>query len=206
MSRAISIDKITESALDGIDESMKLYQKWSGGEWLWNAPEYLITVKVAENIANINGNKYITLEDNVDYILDLANAKGQGRISEKIRKNGRSDIVLWWADGTPRAIIEVKNAVYKLDKITHDIDRIRNILKRKKSNSTIQFGLIAFYIDRNYKTGNAKEKVEDKIYKIKEDIVENYKDLTCELSFREKDIFKDDTNAWSSVVFLLKVK
>jgi hypothetical protein len=38
MSNAISMDKIIESTLNGIDESMSVYQEWSGGEWLWNAP------------------------------------------------------------------------------------------------------------------------------------------------------------------------
>ena len=108
MSKAISIEKIIEATLDGIDESMNIYQKWSGGEWLWNAPEYLITVKIAENIANLDGNKYITLEDNVDYILDVSNAKIKGQISDLARTNGRSDIVLWWAGGTPRAILKQK--------------------------------------------------------------------------------------------------
>ncbi|RLA63361.1 MAG: hypothetical protein DRQ78_06980 [Epsilonproteobacteria bacterium] len=206
MSKAISIDKIIESTLDGIDESMNVYQEWSGGEWLWNAPEYLITIKIAENIASIEGSKYITLEDNVDYVLDLARAKGQGKVSGKARTNGRSDIVLWWANGTPRAIVEVKNSVFRLDKIAHDIDRIREILKRKKSKSTLQFGLISFYIDRGYKTGNAKENVESKIYKIFDEIKEKYSDMTCKLAFREKEIYKDDTDAWSSVVFLLRVK
>ena len=137
MSKAISIDKIIEATLDGIDESMDIYQKWSGGEWLWNAPEYLITVKIAENIANLDGNKYITLEDNVDYILDVSNAKGKGQVSDLTRKNGRSDIVLWWAGGRPRAIIEVKNTVFRLDKIAKDIDRIQEILKRKKIDSSL---------------------------------------------------------------------
>jgi hypothetical protein len=206
MSKAISIEKIIEATLDGIDESMNIYQKWSGGEWLWNAPEYLITVKIAENIANLDGNKYITLEDNVDYILDVSNAKTKGQISDLARTNGRSDIVLWWAGGTPRAIIEVKNAVFRLDKISQDIDRIQEVLKSKKLDTSLQFGLIAFYIDRGYKSGNAKENIQKRIYKIYSEIKEAYPDLSCELSFREKDIIKNDNDAWSSVVFLLKVK
>jgi len=206
MSKAISIDKIIESTLDGIDESMNVYQEWSGGEWLWNAPEYLITVKIAENIAKTKTKKYITLEDNVDYVLNLSNAKGQGKVSEKTRTNGRSDIVLWWADGTPRAIIEVKNSVFRLDKISHDIERIREVLKRKKSNNTLQFGLIAFYIDREYKGGDAKEKIEKRIYQIYNEIKEQYSDISCELAFREKDIINDNQDAWASVVFLLKIK
>jgi len=205
MSNAISIDKVIESTLNGIDESMNLYQEWSGGEWLWNAPEYLITVKIAENIANIQGSKYITLEDNVDYILDVANAKGQGRIPEEIRKNGRSDIVLWWADETPRAVIEVKNSVFRLGKISGDIDRIQEILKRKKANNTLQFGLIAFYIDNNYKSGNAQIKIEEKIKKIHNEMKKQYPDLSCKLFYRIQES-NDEYNAWSSVVFLLKIK
>ncbi|MEA1880285.1 MAG: hypothetical protein U9N11_06555 [Campylobacterota bacterium] len=205
MSKAISIDKIIESTLDGIDESMEIYQKWSGGEWLWNAPEYLITVKIAENIAKINGSKYITLEDNVDYILDVSNAKNKGQVSDLARANGRSDIVLWWAGGTPRAIIEVKNAVFGLDKISQDIDRIQEVLKSEQLDTSLQFGLIAFYIDRGYKTGNAKENVQKRIYKIFNEIKEQYPDMFCKLDFRKKEIIKDDNDAWASVVFLLKV-
>jgi len=206
MSKAISIEKIIEATLDGIDESMNVYQKWSGGEWLWNAPEYLITVKIAENIANLDGNKYITLEDNVDYILDVSNAKAKGEISDLARTNGRSDIVLWWARGTPRAIIEVKNAVFRLDKIAQDIDRIQEVLKSKKLDTSLQFGLIAFYIDRGYKNGNAQENVQKRIYKIHSEIKDVYPDLSCELSFRKKDIINNDNDAWASVVFLLKIK
>lgn len=208
MSNAISIDKIIESTLDGIDESMEVYQKWSGGEWLWNAPEYLITVKIAENIAKINGSKYITLEDNVDYILDISNAKdkGKGQVSDLARGNGRSDIVLWWASGIPRAIIEVKNAVFRLDKIAQDIDRIQEVLKSQQLDSSLQFGLIAFYIDRGYKTGNAKENIQKRIYKIYNEIKERYPDMSCKLAFREKEIIRNNNDAWSSVVFLFKVK
>jgi len=206
MSKAISIEKIIESTLNGIDESVEVYKKWSGGEWLWNAPEYLITVKIAENIANIDGSKYITLEDNVDYILDVSNTKGKGEVSDSARANGRSDIVLWWANGTPRAIIEVKNAVFRLDKITQDIDSIQEVLKSEKLNTSLQFGLIAFYIDRGYKTGNAKENIEQRIYKIHSEIKQLYPDITCKLAFRPKEIIKNDNDAWSSVVFLLRMK
>jgi len=206
MSNAISIDKIIESTLDGIDESMEVYQKWSGGEWLWNAPEYLITVKIAEKIANLDGSKYITLEDNVDYILDLSNDKGRAEVSDSARGNGRSDIVLWWANRKPRAIIEVKNAVFRLNKIAKDIDRIQEVLKNKKLNTSLQFGIIALYIDRGYKTGNAKEKIKEKIDKIHNEIKHKYPDISCKLKFREKEIINNNNDAWASVVFLLKMK
>ena len=199
MSKAISRERIVEACLDGIEESSKLYREWSGDEWLWNAPEYLITVKIADQISTIEGNKFITLEDNVDYILSEAKAKGRGRISEDIRANGRSDIVLWYANGFPRAIIEVKNSVYGIGKIEKDIVRIQDILNRKKNKSKIEFGIVTFYIDRGYKKGKAKSKVIKKIESIYKDIDSDM----CDLYYRVHSE-NDDLDAWGSVCILFK--
>lgn len=38
----IKRNKIIKATLDGIDESMNVYQTWSDGEWLLKAPEYFI--------------------------------------------------------------------------------------------------------------------------------------------------------------------
>jgi len=198
----ISKKNIIESTLNGIDESMNIYQEWSDGEWLWNAPEYFIVVKIAENISKLYGKKYITLEDNVETILNIAKAKGSK--SDVVRKNGRFDIVVWGERGRPRVIIEVKNSVYRKGKIEEDIRRIKEVLKRKKSKSTIEFGLIAFYVDRTYKTKNAKQKIEDKVNSLFEEIKEGNKDINFEIFFRGNEIIKDDTDAWASVVIVMQ--
>jgi len=193
---------IIKSTLDGIDESMNIYQAWSDGEWLLKAPEYFITVKIAENISKLYGIKYITLEDNVKSILNLAKAKGT--TSNISRKNGRFDIVVWGKNGRPRVIIEVKKYVYRVGKIQEDIQRIREVLKRKKSKSTIEFGLIAFYTSRTYNAKNAKQKLADKMTTMLEEIKEQNNDITFEMFFRGHEIIKDDTDAWASVVILMQ--
>jgi len=198
----ITEKNIIESTLNGIDESMNVYREWSDGEWLWNAPEYLIVVKIAENISKLYGKKYITLEDNVETILNIA--KAQGSTSNVTRRNGRFDIVIWGEKGRPRVIIEVKNSVYRKAKIEEDIKRIKEVLKRKKSKSTIEFGLIAFYVDRGYKTKNAKRKVEEKMSSLFKEIKEENDDISFEMFFRGNEIIKDDTDAWASVVILMK--
>ena len=116
MSKVIEIEKVAKITCKAIVESKKIYEKWSDGEWLWNAPEYLLTIKIAESIREQYRKNCLTLEDNVDYILDSANAKGRGRVANDIRKNGRSDIVLW-EKRQPKVIIEVKNSVYGYKKI-----------------------------------------------------------------------------------------
>ncbi len=201
----ISRNKIIKATLDGIETSVELYQKWSGGEWVCNAPEYLLTVKIAESIAieieNIGAKELITLEDNLDYLLGLADAKGKGSISNKVRKNGRCDISVWREDEKPKALIEVKNSVFSLRKITSDINRIKEVLKRKTSKSTFEFGLIAFYIDRHYESGNAKNKIREQAKKIFEQAKNLHKDINFKFHYREETTTLKDTDAWASVVF-----
>jgi len=193
---------IIESTLNGIDESMNVYQEWSDGEWLLHAPEYFIVVKIAENISKLYGKKYITLEDNVETILNIAKAKGSK--SNVIRKNGRFDIVIWGRKGRPRVIIEVKNSVYRKSKIEEDIKRIKEVLQRKKSNSTIEFGLIAFYVSREYKTKKAKQRLEEKMNSLFKEIKEEHNDISFEMFFRGSEIIQDNTYAWASVVILMQ--
>lgn len=205
MSKSISIKKLAEATLNGIDESMELYKKWSGGEWLCNAPEYLITVKIAENIANYEGDELITMEDKVDYVLDLSEATEKGRKPNALRKNGRIDIVIWNKDETPRIIIEVKNNVYRLSKISKDIIRIYQMLKRNKNNSTLEYGIIAFYMSRHYERGNAKEKLKKQLTKIINDFKNEFDDISYDEKIGDIVELNDKKDAWVSVALVLKV-
>ncbi|MCT7579294.1 hypothetical protein [Aliarcobacter butzleri] len=200
----ITKKELIDTTLSAIIDSHETYLEWSGNEWLWNAPEYLLTVKIAEKLANINKNKFITLEDNVKKTLDNAGSKGQGKISSKIRANGRFDIVLWWAKGDPRAIIEVKHRVYKFANIEEDIIRIIETIKRKSSESSIKYGLVAFYMSEFYKN-NAKDKLSNKInnlFKQTENIVSK-NELSVEKHI--EGIYCDnDQDVYSAIVFLIK--
>jgi hypothetical protein len=59
MPRQIPVSKIVQATLDGFMEAQRVYKEWSGGYWLWQAPEYLITSTVAKNIAALEGAKYM---------------------------------------------------------------------------------------------------------------------------------------------------
>lgn len=63
-------EELISNTLSAIVDTHETYLEWSGNEWLWNAPEYLLTVKIAEKIANIDKNKFVTLEDNVEKTLN----------------------------------------------------------------------------------------------------------------------------------------
>ncbi|ADV46182.1 hypothetical protein [Nitratifractor salsuginis] len=202
MSRAVSTSRIVDACLDGIRQSFEEYEEWSGGCWLGKAPEYLLTVNIAKELAMIDGSKYITLEDNVKKTLKNANANLKGRQSGYMRQNGRADIVVWWGNYIPRGIIEVKHRVYKFNSFSADIDRIIEILKKE---SDIQFGISTFYIS-NYYSGNAEEKMDNRIKTLYEQTKDYLNEFAPQLKIKlEYDIFpdEDDCNVWASVAILM---
>jgi len=175
----ISRDEILKACIDGIERSFNEYLEWSYNEWLWNAPEYLLTVNISKKLWKIKKDvKFITLEDNVKNTLKNANAAIKGKLKSTVRGDGRSDIVFWWGKGTPRGIIEVKNAIYRKKHIQEDLDRIYGILEKE---SDIEFGVITFYIDRHFKNGNAKIKLEKRI---KEEFEEKIKNEASNKGFK----------------------
>jgi len=197
----IGKDEILDKCINGIKKSFKEYLKWSDDEWLWNAPEYLITVNIAKELSAIEGAKFITLEDNIKKTLKTANAKIKGKLSKNIRPDGRSDIVLWWGKGTPRGIIEVKNAIYRKDNLEDDLNRIYGLLKK---SSDIEFGITTFYIDRNYKNGNATKTLETRI---NNEFIEKIKIEVLSQNFkykpRYKKILSDENNSAFAVALMI---
>lgn len=159
MSKAIPKKTIVDAAINGIISAQKDYYVWADF-WLWQAPEYFLTVKIAESLAELEGRKYITLENSVKGALSDASAVGAGRKHSKLRHTGRYDILLWWGMGTPRAPIEVKNQVTRYETISEDIERIKNTLRQKSGDNDFEFGLMAFYSSTS-QAKTLKTKLED---------------------------------------------
>lgn len=42
MSNVLPIKTVTKNILEGIKKAEKDYREWSGDDWLWRAPEYLL--------------------------------------------------------------------------------------------------------------------------------------------------------------------
>ena len=61
----IEIEDVVEKTLSGIAKAQKDYEDWSGGYWLWKAPEYMLTMYIARAIRTIPGSHCLTLEDKV---------------------------------------------------------------------------------------------------------------------------------------------
>jgi hypothetical protein len=146
---------IVDSCLDGIKKAFEDYYQITGGkdcgEWLWNAPEYFITVRIFDEIKRKITSSSLTLEDNVDYLLQNA-GKRKGRDPKKLRKSGRVDIAVWNKSCEPVGFIEVKHRVYgKSESVSSDLERIVESLNKAIS---LEFGALTFYLDKKLKNAD----------------------------------------------------
>lgn len=204
MPRQIPISKVVKATLDGFKEAQRSYEKWSDGSWLWEAPEHLISSIVAKNIAVLEGSKYVTLEHGATSALENAGAKGKGRLHKNIREKGKVDILFWWGDGSPRAVIEIKNQIYGREQYEKDIKRISAFLDRKNEESSLQFGLFAFYESADEgKRKSAHDKVTDSINKVYENSCEILGD-SYEVFLHKTKIHEIDNSAWAAACLLIK--
>ena len=62
---------VIKKTLSGIAKAQRDYEAWSGGSWLWEAPEYMLTVYIAKELWTIPGSKYLTLESHVRRTLKI---------------------------------------------------------------------------------------------------------------------------------------
>ena len=158
------MDVVVNRSLAGISEAQKHYDYWTGGYSLWQAPEYMLTTYIARHISAIDVSPfYLTLENNVEDGINEAGGLGRGKLREDLRPGGRFDILIWWGNGTPRAILEVKNRVIGFSNIQDDVSRICATLSR---SNTIRCGFIAYYSSHskpNSKRKSAKDRVIERV-------------------------------------------
>nr|WP_294864469.1 hypothetical protein [uncultured Pseudogulbenkiania sp.] len=207
MTGRISRNAIAQKALAGMEKAHEQYVQWSGGFWLQNAPEYLATVNIAQEIGGLAGTKYITLEHKPREVLAEAGAIGRGRLHRDIRVDGRFDLVVWWASGRPRMPIEVKLQVTGIGKILDDVKRIGKVVERKADLTTIQSGLIVYYTSLNDHKSGVRTAVE-KIAEYNTQILQDARTVlgsTCLVTqVKPQKIHTDYKSAWAASGLLIQ--
>jgi hypothetical protein len=206
MQRSVSRTAIMNASIQGICNAQRDYAAWSGGLWLWEAPEYLSGTYVAQEIAKVAGKQgpwFLTMENSTRKAIKDAGT-GNGRMHSKIRPNGRFDLLLWSGKDEPRAPIEIKCQVTNFEIIRADIERLNKVIHRKKSDSSIQFGLSVFYTSTYAKTGPAaKAKIADRV----KELVKKTKMIVgpeTKVIVKTSVIKVEDISAWQAVAIALK--
>ncbi|GAB3091434.1 hypothetical protein [Lysobacter terrae] len=148
---------------DGGLRTARLFDKATGGCRLDQACEYLLTAGIFERLAQRHKGA-VLLEVPVRSANKEASAVPRGRPSKKGRTNGRYDLVHYWANGKPRAVIEVKSPIRNAVRGSFDGDlaRISRTLTAS-AQSSYQFGALVFFATKDYssKCSEMREKRRD---------------------------------------------
>ena len=204
----LPIDDVIGKTLRGIGRAHRDYADWTGGEWLWNAPEYMTTVYVAREIRTTKGYEYyLTLEYSAGQTIRDAGGIGRGRVSHDSRLGGKFDVVLYRANGAPRVVIEVKKQVRSFTQLKQDARRVRDAL-RNPSN-TIRCGLLAFYTSckvNDTRDSSARDRIREILNNVDRDAQEYLKNgpTRVKSSMRRGRITVDRESAW--VAALLRME
>lgn len=129
--------RFQNACIKGVRSAFRKHHKFTGGYSLKQAPEAFIQGEIASALSKVA--RYVTLESSVQTLLVEAGAELRG----KQPRNGRVDLAVWWANGTPRFVIEIKK-VYSKDSISADAKRLRQVLGR---GGTSREGIVVVYSD-----------------------------------------------------------
>lgn len=148
MSRGFDTKRVPGWVLDGIESAFTDWMEMSG-EWLKTAPEYLLTVRVAQTLQSTipAGKRTLLMEPHVAKTLDDAGGIQRGPKATKLRAGGRFDIVLGHGNGRPRTVIEMKNPLWTpMGKAAlNDLHRISRALLQGRAKTQLLSGVFAFY-------------------------------------------------------------
>lgn len=201
---------IIEKTLSGICKAQKDYKDWSGGWWVWQTHEYVLTVYIVKEImkgvakSGRPGSMYLKIEEKVQEVITAAGGAGSGRISQKARVSGRVDITLLKADGeSPRALIEVKRQVESCSNIRDGTSRI--CLALRNEENSLEFCLMAFYTSRRRKrtdSNGARVAIEERFEEIT-DGVRSFLGKKYDLGSCYRVVGNDD-DAWAACVLQIR--
>lgn len=199
------MNDIVQKTLAGISEAQKKYEYWTGGRWLWEAPEYMVTTYIAKHIADIEDKTfYLTLEHKVRDAIKAARNNGKlpvGQPLKHLRLKGKFDVLVWWANDTPRAVIEVKKKVARFSDIEADVSRICAILNIP--DTSFRCGFIAYYTSKYDKHGLAKDLVNDRVKEVAKDVKLFANQNGMKFKRYSGKVKGDDSDAWT--VEVLKI-
>ncbi|MBF0324701.1 hypothetical protein [Magnetospirillum moscoviense] len=140
----LKADKIVSAVLAGVVEARHTYAAWTanGGYFSW-APEYLITVSVAQAVWDWCAPLTVWPEFPLgDAARDSAPAGPGAPGRAWLDGNRRVDLLIYRGGSRPHAVVEIKRNVDGWGRISGDLDRMRSLLAGE--GGSFQLGVVAF--------------------------------------------------------------
>lgn len=133
---------VIEATLRAIATAQRDYERWSGGDWLWAAPEYMATTAIARALHRLDQVRYVTMEGNVRQAMENAGGNLVGRPNSRLNLEGWFDVVAWNTRG-PRGLIEAKTTVSGYSQLAGDVQKLKTALAKAQD---IRWGLVAYFV------------------------------------------------------------
>ena len=133
----MSTKEIASAGVRGVHAAVRQYGRLSGDASLRRTPESFIRDNIAKAIRKVT--RRVTIEAPVYATLQHAGAELRG--APPRNRMGRIDIVAWWENRAPRALVEVKK-LYQRNALAADVRRLRQLVGRGGATRT---GLIVAY-------------------------------------------------------------
>lgn len=196
-----TIDEIVGAFHRGTRRAHRLYEDWTGGEWLNTAPEYLLTTYVAESIGKLDGSHYVSLEYSTSSTIAEAGARGRGKLPRDMRPDGRVDLLIWNGRPAPRGVIEIKNRNPRFNRLKKDVERIEIMLK---PTSSLKFGAIGLYLHlRTTPNSPARDRVSTTLENLSTAFEEQTSDSVNWEPFPSR-VKGDENDAWASLIAIAR--
>lgn len=185
-----SQEEIIEATLDGMVKAKENYSHWTADElYLSYAPPKFLSIHISQEIAKLQNSPEIFIDASVADILrcslpnrnDFKNFMKENSISQRPlcltldeRFEHKSD-----NDSISRVIMSVKNGVRNAqDEYKQEIELICKMLNREnKNDSTLDYGVFAFYLDISCTARKKGEKRVQEIIKAFDEIVSGFNNL-----------------------------
>lgn len=185
-----SQDQIVTTILNGMETARSNYAHWTTDElYLSYAPSNFLTVHIAQEIGKLHNSPEIFMDATIVDILrcslpkrdDFKNFMKQNNIVQDTVSLTLDDRVEHKSDNdsVSKAIIVVENGVRNSkDEYQNSIHNICKMIQRENiDDSTLQFGVFAFYLDISNTARKKGQKRIDEIIKSFDKIVSSYKNI-----------------------------
>jgi len=196
-----SQEQIVDSVLTGITTAKNNYSFWTADDlYLSYAPPKFLTIHVSQEIAKLENPPEIFIDATIADILRCSLPKRDAFKWFMSEHNIAQDVICLTLDerfehksdndSISRVIMSIRNGVRNAqEEYKHDIEVMCKMLQRQNSNeSTLDYGLFAFYLDISSTARKKSEKRIEEIIEAFDEIVHSYKNLKS--SFKGGDINK----------------
>lgn len=209
-------EEVIDATIKGIRIAKANFTYWTADElYLSYAPPKFLTIHVSQEIAKLQNSPEIFIDASIADILrcSLPNRNSfRDFMKEKYLSQDKMCLTLDERfehktdnDSISRVVMSIKNGVRNVkEEYKYEVEKICKILEReKKEDSTLDYGVFAFYLDISNSARKKSKKRLSEIIDSFDKIVSNYKNLKSTLKGGDINII-ENIGEWCVACYIIE--